>query len=168
MFDQLRTDLVFAIRGQRKTPMMTAVLVGTLALGIAATSLSFSLVNGFFIRPLAIQDPHRFVRIFNSSPNGQYSTISYPDFLDMRELRGVFSGAAAEEPAPFSMGIAGSYERVWGEIVSDGYFPLLGVRPAEGRFFAPDEETDGGHEPVVVLSHGLWTRRFAGSRDALK
>jgi predicted permease len=167
MFDQLRSDLRYAIRGHRKTPMMTAVLAGTLALGIAATSLSFSLVNGFFIRPLAIQDPDRFVRIFNSSANGQYSTISYPDFLDMRELRGVFSGAAAEEPAPFSMGIAGLHERVWGEIVSDGYFPLLGVRPAEGRFFAPDEETDGGHEPVVVLSHELWTRRFAGSRDAL-
>jgi putative ABC transport system permease protein len=167
MFDQLRGDLQFAIRGQRKTPMMTAVLVGTLALGIAATSLSFSLVNGFFIRPLAIQDPDRFVRIFNSSANGQYSTISYPDFLDLRDLRGVFSDALAEEPAPFSMGIAGSYDRVWGEVVSDGYFPLLGIRPAEGRFFAPDEETDRGREPVVVLSHGLWTRRFGGTREAL-
>jgi predicted permease len=166
VFDQLRTDLAFGIRTLLKTPIVAAVLVATLALGIAATSVTFSLVNGFFIRPPAIQDPDRFVRIFNASANGQYSTISYDDFLEIRDLN-VFSGALAEEPAPFSMGIAGSYERVWGELVSDGYFPLLGVRPAEGRFFAPDEETDGGGEPVVVLSHALWTRGFGGRRDAL-
>ena len=167
MVDQLRNDLAFGVRTLLKTPMVTAVLVATLALGIAATSVAFSLVNGFFIRPPAIQDPDRFVRIFNASANGQYSTISYADFLEIREMRDVFSGALAEEPAPFSIGIAGSSERVWGEMVSDGYFPLLGVRPAEGRFFGLDEETDGGREPVVVLSHGLWTRRFGGRRDAL-
>ena len=167
MFDQLRTDLTFGVRSLLKTPLVTAVLVATLALGIAATSVTFSLVNGFFIRPLAISDPERFVRIFNLSANGQYSTISYPDFLDMRELRGVFDGALAEEPAPFSMGVAGSYERVWGEVVSDGYFPLLGVRPAAGRFFAPDEESAGAGEPVAVVSHGLWTRRFGAGRSAL-
>ena len=166
VFDELRTDLAFGIRTLLKTPMVAAVLVATLALGIAATSVTFSLVNGFFIRPPAIQDPDRFVRIFNASANGQYSTISYADFLEIRELRGVFSGALAEEPAPFTMGLAGSYERVWGELVSDGYFSLLGVRPAEGRFFALDDE-QSGREPVVVLSHGLWTRRFGGRRDAL-
>jgi len=167
VFDHLRTDLAFGVRTLLKTPMVTAVLVVTLALGIAATSVTFSLVNGFFIRPLAIENPQRFVRIFNVSANGQYSTISYPDFLDMRELGDVFGGALAEEPAPFSMGVAGSHERVWGELVSDGYFPLLGVRPVEGRFFAPDEESADAGEPVVVLSHALWRRRFGASRDAL-
>jgi predicted permease len=164
--DDLRSDVSFGVRSAMKTPMMTAVLVATLALGIAATSVTFSLVNGFFIRPLAIQDPDRFVRIYTLSANGQYATISYPDFADIRDLRGVFDGALAEEPAPFSMGVAGSYERVWGELLSDGYFQLLGVRPAEGRFFAPDEESIGG-EAVVVLSHGLWTQRFGASRAAL-
>jgi ABC-type antimicrobial peptide transport system permease subunit len=167
VFDQLRTDLAFGVRTLLKSPMVTAVLVATLALGIAATSVTFSLVNGFFIRPLAIDEPGRFVRLFNLSANGQYSTISYPDFLDLRDLRHVFGGALAEEPAPFSLGIAGSHERVWGELVSDGYFPLLGVRPAEGRFFAPDEESAGAGEPVVVLGHGLWVRRFGASRSAL-
>jgi predicted permease len=166
-FDQLRTDLAFGVRSLLKTPMVTAVLVATLALGIAATSVTFSLVNGFFIRPPAISDPGRFVRIFNLSENDQYSTISYPDFLDMREMGGVFDGALAEEPAAFSLGIAGSSERVWGEVVSDGYFPLLGVRPAEGRFFTPVEESADAGEPVVVLSHALWTRRFGASRSAL-
>ena len=167
MFDELRTDLAFGIRTLLKTPMVAAVLVATLALGIAATSVTFSLVNGFFIRPLAIDEPGRFVRLFNLSANGQYSTISYPDFLDMRDLRHVFGGALAEEPAAFSLGVAGSLERVWGELVSDGYFQLLGVRPAEGRFFAPDEESGSAGEPVVVLGHGLWVRRFGASRSAL-
>jgi len=167
VFDQLRTDLAFGIRTLLKTPMVAAVLVATLALGIAATSVTFSLVNGFFIRPLAIDEPGRFVRLFNLSANGQYSTISYPDFLDMRDLRDVFGGALAEEPAAFSLGVAGSLERVWGELVSDGYFQLLGVRPAEGRFFAPDEESGSAGEPVVVLGHGLWVRRFGASRSAL-
>ena len=85
----------------------------------------------------------------------------------MRDLRDVFGGALAEEPAPFSLGVAGSLERVWGELVSDGYFQLLGVRPAEGRFFAPDEESGRAGEPVVVLGHGLWVRRFGASRSAL-
>jgi predicted permease len=167
MLDELRRDIAFGLRGWLKMPALTAVLLATLALGIAATSSTFSLVNGFFVRPLAIQDPDRFVRIYTLAANGQYSTLSYPDFADMRELRGVFDGALAEEPAPFSMGVAGSYERVWGELVSEGYFQLLGVRPAAGRFFAPGEDSTGDGDAVAVLGHGLWTRRFGASRAAL-
>ncbi len=158
-------DLVFAVRTQLKTPTATLVIVGTLALGIAATSASFSLVNGFFIRPLPIEQPDRIVRLYNAYANGQYFTISYPDFVDIREVRGVFAGAVVEEPMPFSIGAAGEYERIWGERVSAGYFPLLGVKPALGRLFAPSEEAAG--DPVVVLSHGFWKRRFAGSLTAL-
>ena len=165
MFDELLIDLAFGVRSAAKAPLTTAVLVATLALGIAATSLTFSLVNGFFIRPPAIADAERFVRIYTLSANGQYGTVSYPDFADVRELRDVFEGAMVEEPAPFSLGVAGSYERVWGELVSDGYFELAGVRPAEGRFFTRGDDASG--EAVVVLGHGLWTRRFAASRSVL-
>ena len=158
-------DLVFGLRTQLKTPMITAVLVGTLALGIAATSASFSLVNGFFMRPLPVERPDRIVRLYNAYSNGQYFTISYPDFADMRDLRGVFADAVVEEPMAFNIGAAGGYERVWGERVSAGYFPLLGVKPALGRMFAPSEESAG--EPVVVLSDGFWRRRFAGRSAVL-
>src|SRR5438128_7844971 len=102
--ERIWSDLVFAVRTQLKTPMVTVVIVGTLALGIAATSASFSLVNGFFIRPLPIERPDRIVRLYNAYSNGQYFTISYPDFVDMRDLRGVFAGAVVEEPAAFSIG----------------------------------------------------------------
>src|SRR5207253_4434185 len=98
--DRLRTDLTFALRQQAKTPANSFVIVITLALGIAATSISFSLANGFFVRPLAIAEPGRLVRLYNTYTNGfQYFTVSYPDFEDMRALREVFSDAVLEEPA---------------------------------------------------------------------
>ena len=71
----------------------------------------------------------------------------------------------AEQPAPFTLGAAGAFDRVWGEIVSERYFALLGVEPAYGRFFSTSEEEIG--EPVIVISHGLWQRRFGGNPEAL-
>jgi putative ABC transport system permease protein len=166
MFDQFRSDLAFGFRQQLKTPANSLVIVVTLALGIAATSISFSLVNGFFIRPLPIHDPARVVRLYNTYANGfQYFTISYPDFEDMRALRDVFADAVLEEPAAFSVGAGGGSERIWGELVSERYFAVLGVTPQFGRFFAPQEESTG--ERVVVLSHGLWKRRFGADAGAV-
>jgi putative ABC transport system permease protein len=166
VFDRLRSDLVFGIRQQLKTPANTLVIILTLALGIAATSVSFSLVNGFFIRPLPIQNPERLVRLYNTYTNGfQYFTVSYPDFEDMRALRDVFSDAVLEEPAAFSVGVAGAAERIWGEFVSERYFSVLGVTPQSGRFFAPQEESAG--ERVVVVTGGLWKRRFAAMPSAV-
>ena len=69
--------------------------------------------------------------------------MSYPDYLDIRDLGDVFESVLAEEPVPLNLGGAGAYERVWGERVSPGYFSLLGTRPAHGRFFSLEE--DGAH-----------------------
>jgi len=166
VFDQLRSDLAFGFRQQLKTPANSLVIVVTLALGIAATSISFSLVNGFFVRPPPIRDPARVVRLYNTYANGfQYFTISYPDFEDMRALRDVFSDAVLEEPAAFGIGAGRTSERIWGELVSERYFPVLGVTPQAGRFFAPQEESAG--ERVVVLGHGFWKRRFGADRGAV-
>ena len=159
-FDRLRTDFAFGIRQQLKTPANSLLIIATLALGIAATSISFSLVNGFFIRPLPIRQPDRLVRLYNTYTNGfQYFTVSYPDFEDMRRLGGVFADAVLEEPAAFSVGGSGTAERIWGEYVSERYFAVLGVAPRLGRFFTPEEES--ADERVVVISDGLWKRRFA-------
>jgi predicted permease len=161
--DQATTDLTFAVRTHAKRPAATLVIIATLAIGIAATSISFSLVNGFFIRPIPIQQPERFVRLYNAYKHGDpYFTFSYADFRDMRALRSVFADAAAEQPVPFSLGTAGAAERVWGELVSEGYFRVLGVTPALGRVFAPSEDAVPGGDAAVVLSHGLWMRLFGG------
>lgn len=161
-------DLALGVRTQLKTPAATAAVVVTLAFGIAASTVAFSLLNSFFIRPLPVREPERLVRIYTSYPDGpRYFTVSYPDYVDLRELDDVFEGVLAEEPVPLNLGIAGAYERVWGERVSPGYFSLLGTRPAQGRFFSPEEDGAPGGEPIVVIGHGLWQRRFGGGRKVL-
>jgi putative ABC transport system permease protein len=157
-------DLDFGARMHCKTPAATTAVVVTLAFGIAANVLAFSLLNSLFIRPLPVREPERLVRIYTSYPGGpRHFTVSYPDYADMRELDRIFAGVLVEEPVPMNLGAADAHERVWGERVSPGYFPLLGVRPAHGRFFAPEEDSVAGVDPVVVISYGLWQRRFEGS-----
>ncbi|MCA1560855.1 MAG: ABC transporter permease [Acidobacteria bacterium] len=161
-------DLVFGVRTQLKTPAVTLAVIITLAFAIAALNVAFSLVNSFFIRPLPVEAPERLVRIYSSVAGGmQYFTVSYADYADIRELSTVFSGVVVEAPVAVSLRASGANERVWGEQVSGDYFSVLGVRPAYGRFFAPEEAGPPGGHSVIVLSDGLWLRRFGGSRDVL-
>ena len=161
-------DLTFGLRTQCKTPAVTLALIVTLAVGLGANTVAFSLVNSFFLRPLPIAEPERLVRIYSSYAGGmQYFTLSYPDYADIAKLDSVFSGALVDAPVAVSFGFAGSSERLWGECVSGDYFSLLGVKPAYGRFFIPEEDWRTGAASVVVLSHGLWQRSFGGSRGVL-
>jgi predicted permease len=160
VIDQLRRDLGFALRTYAKTPLITAVAIGVLALGIAATSVSFSVVNALFVRPLPIQDAGRFVRVYSLSNAGEPFPMSYAEYEDVLGLTHVFDGGIAEAPAPLIVGGSESPERVWGEVVSDRYFEQLGVVTARGRAFSPGED-------AVVISDGFWKRRFGGSSTAL-
>lgn len=164
----LWTDLIFGVRTGIKTPVATVAIIATLALAIAATGVAFSLVNTVLVRPLPVRQPDRLVRIYSSFASGfQYFTVSYPDCADLRDLRSVFSGVVTEEPMPVSIGVSGTYERVWGELVSGEYFSVLGLSPALGRLFDPTHENAADDRPVVVIGHGLWQRRFGGSREVL-
>jgi predicted permease len=164
--DSLRRDLAFGVRTHSRTPIVTAIVVATLSLGIAATSVAFSLVNGVFLRPPPFQEPDRFVRVYHHTGSAaQYLPISYPEFDEIRKLEHIFDGALVEEPVPLALRIADSSERVFGEIVSEGYFPLLGIRPALGRWLSGEEDRAG--EAVAVISDGLWKRRFGGSANAI-
>jgi putative ABC transport system permease protein len=159
-------DFMSGIRMHAKTPLATMAIVAVLSLGIAATSISFSIVNRLFIRPLPVEHSERFVRIYRQAGAGApYFPLSHQQLEDIRDERSVFEATAGEEPAPFIIGVNGSYERVFGEIVSNGYFDALGVRPALGRFITADEERSG--ERVAVLNDGFWKRRFAGDRGAI-
>jgi HAMP domain-containing protein len=159
-------DLTFGVRTQLQTPVATAAVIATLAFGIAANVVAFALIDSFFLRPLPVREPERLVRIYSSSPGGmQYFTVSYGDYADMRVLTSVFERVVVEEPVPLTLGVAGSYERVWGARVSHDYFAMLGVAPARGRFFTQEEEAPGA-APVAVIGHGLWRRAFGG-RDVL-
>jgi putative ABC transport system permease protein len=158
--------LVSGVRIHAKTPFATMAIVAVLSLGIAATSVSFSIVNRLFIRPLPIEHVDTFVRIYRQAGAGDpYFPISHRQLEDVRDLHSVFTAVVGEEPAPFIVGVNGSYERAFGEILSDGYFRGLGVRPALGRFITADDERSG--EQVAVLNDGYWKRRFGGDRTVL-
>ena len=159
-------DLVFGVRTHLRTPVATAALVLTLAFGIAANAVAFSLISTFFLRPLPVRQPDRLVRIYSSAPGGmQYFTVSYGDYRDIRALPDVFAGAAVAEPVPLTIGVANAYERAWGERVSTDYFPVLGVVPVSGRFFTEDDAQPGAPQ-VAVISHGFWTSAFGGEAVA--
>jgi putative ABC transport system permease protein len=161
-------DLTLASRMLLKTPAVTVAVIVTLAVGIAANSVAFALMNSFFIRPLPIQEPEQLVRIYSSFASGfQHFTVSYPDYADIQQLTTVFSGVMVDEPAAVSLGVYGANERLWGSSVSGNYFSVLGVKPAHGRFFSPEEASRSAGSPVVILSYGLWQRRFNGSREVL-
>ncbi|MBX6363369.1 MAG: ABC transporter permease [Gemmatimonadetes bacterium] len=162
-------EIRFALRALRKRPGFTAVAVLTLGLGLGANLSIFSLVDAALLRPpAAVREPERLVTLWTSDFSGpRYGGTSYPDYEAIAAAADVFAGVAASSPRPLSLaGVAGS-ERLFGEIVSANYFDVLGVRPALGRFFLPQEAGAAGGHPVVVLGWGLWQRAFGGSRDVI-
>jgi len=163
-------DVQFGLRMLWKTPGFTAVAVLTLALGIGANSAIFSAVSAFLLRPMAVEEPGRLVRIFEAhpgsgaSPHGLDSSFSYPDYLDYRDGARTFEGLAVHRMVQAALGVGEQNEALWGEMVSGNYFDALRVRPALGRGFLPDENEAPGAKPVVVLGHNLWRNRFKADR----
>jgi predicted permease len=119
-------------------------------------------VNAVLLAPTAVHEPERLAEIY-TSPLAEmpFLTTSYPDFLDLRSSTDAFSGMAGHAMVRglFRNGDSRS-EIVLGEVVSEGYFDVLGIRPVLGRAFAPEENATELTHPVVVLSHGFWQRRL--------
>jgi putative ABC transport system permease protein len=162
-FGELRQDIGFALRQLVAGPGFSLVAILTLALGIGATTAIFSAVNAVVLRPLPIADPDRLVFV-TEFWKGQPSDVSAGNFVDMMSSQTSFERAAAIQYASFNVSAGDDPERVIGARVSDGFFDLFGIAPSIGRVFRPDEDQPGS-EFVVVLSHRLWTRRFAADRS---
>ncbi|HWR53429.1 MAG TPA: ABC transporter permease, partial [Bryobacteraceae bacterium] len=156
-------DLLYAFRTFRQSPAFTAVVVLSIAIGIAANATVFSMVNGLLFGTLPVEEPEWLVT-FNSG-----RTFSYPDYVDYREQgRSVFEDVAAHLILmPASVGGRGEPERVWGQLVGGNYFSVVRVRPALGRGILPEEAATPGRDPVVVLSDSLWRRRFGADPGIL-
>ena len=163
-------DVRFAARLLARNPMLTLVAALSLGLGIGANTTIFSLINEVFLRPLPLKDPSSLVAVFTADERNRQqafggfmatSRLNYQDYLDKNE---VFDGLVAHSFTGLSLSGGGEPEQVPAEIVSPGYFPVLGAPIAVGRAFLPDEERVIGAAPVTVLSHGLWQRRFGGDR----
>lgn len=151
-------------RTLRSSLGFTIAVVLSLALGIGVNTAVFSWIDAALLRPLPIADPERVVSVHTRLPNSpNYVTVSYLNFLDYREAtRDKFSELVVYRPAKFSLVSGDEPELVPGQLVSTGYFELLGLQPAAGRFIRPEENAVPGRAPVVVLGHGLWHRRFGG------
>jgi putative ABC transport system permease protein len=166
MLSDLRRDLRYSVRMLAHTPAFTLVVVLTLALGIGANAAIFSAVDAILLRDAPVTDPDRVVSLYTSSSDGrtQFSSSSYPDYVDLRDS-GVFAGLAAFSSITVSFEGREVSEHVTGEIVSGNYFDVLGVSPVLGRAFAADEDRVGIPVRVAVVSNSFW-RRNLGSDPA--
>jgi len=158
-------DLRFAGRSFLKTPGVTTAAVLSIALGIAATSSVFTLVNAVLFKPLPVHDPQQLVALYTTKPDERFpSGFSYPDYRDYRDSAGVFSDLYAYDGVSVAFSSGGEKsELIWGELVTGNYFTGLGVAPATGRVLRPDDDRAEGAHPVAVLSHAFWQRRFGGN-----
>ncbi len=167
-FELLRQDTRLAARTLRRRPSYALVAAATLALGIGANTAVFSAVNGVLLTTFPYDEPDRLVRLFgyNVREGMDFGTISFPEFEDVRERARTLDGVAAyDEYRPLLTG-GEAAERLNAASVSAAFFDVLGVRPAAGRFFTAEEEVPGSARSVV-LSHGLWTRRYGAAPDII-
>ncbi len=157
-------DVRYGARALWKSPGFTLVAALSIALGIGANTAIFSLVNATLLRRLPVHEPERLANVFSGTPGSLYSTASYPDYVDFRDRGGeVFQGLAARGGISASLGVGDETDLVVGSIVTGNYFEVLGVSAARGRTLTPEDDLRPGAHPVVVISHGLWQRRFGGA-----
>jgi putative ABC transport system permease protein len=159
-------DLKFALRQLLKNPGFTAVAVLTLALGIGANTAVFSLVNAALLRPLPSAEPDRLVFLSERSRHLDNMSIAYLNFKDWQQQNQVFTGLSAFRNASYNLTGGEQLERIDALQVSASFFPTLGVAPMLGRVFRDDEDAPGSAR-TVVLSEGLWRRRFGGQTNIL-
>ena len=159
-------DLRFALRGMRRSPVFSITVLATLALGIGASVTIFSVVNGVLLKPLPYPEPERIVRVEQKAP---YQSVSEPEFVDYKREVGAMSLLAAYLTQDVTLGGPegqGEPERISAAYVSEDFFPLLSRPMALGRSFTDDENRRGGPF-AIVISHGLWQRRFGGDSSII-
>lgn len=156
----LVADLSYAFRSLGRNRAFAAAAMLSLAAGIGANTAIFSVVNSILLRPRPVADPEQLVELYVGHRQSPYETTSYPSYAELRDRNEVLTGLAAYGIRQFRLGGAAQVEQVWGEVVSSNYFDVLGVPPLQGRGFVAENDIVPGSNPVVVISHGLWRRRF--------
>jgi macrolide transport system ATP-binding/permease protein len=157
-------DLRYGARILLKRPGFTLIAVITLALGIGANTAIFSLVNTALLRPLPVEQPDQLVSLNSVFSNGTQTlpVVSYPNYRDFRDRNNLLNGMLAYRFVPVNLSRDSVNERVWGYLATGNYFEVLGVKPALGRFFTPDDDKSPGAHPIAVLTYDCWQKRFAG------
>jgi len=167
LLGELLADARYGLRVLRKNPGFTAAAILTLALGIGANAAVFSVVSAVLLRRLPYTDPDRLVWVTEFWPRLNNTVVPSPDYLNWREQSQVFESVAAYSGfGELNLSGSGEPERIDGIGVTWNFFPMLGIRPALGRGFLPEEDQPAG-SPVVILSHSLWQRRFRSDPNLL-
>ena len=154
LLEDLLQDLRYTLRVLKKSPSFTLVSVLSLALGIGVNATVFGFVNAVMWRPLSLPDHADLIRIQDDN------IPSYSDYLAFSERAGVFRGLAAYDFYSIQLSVGDSSARADVVAVSDNYFDVLGVKPALGRAFSPEEGSSASASSVAVISHSLWQSRF--------
>jgi predicted permease len=161
-----RRDLRHAVRLLRRNPVFTITAVLSLAIGIGANTTVFTVANALLLRPPAgVREPGRLVDIGSSRNPGSFGPSSYPTLLDIRQRTATLDGVYAYSRFPQTLSLGGASadvdaEPIFGSFVTGNYFTILGTVPAAGRLLGSADSEQPGASPLVVLSHGFWTRRF--------
>ncbi len=163
MIEKLAQDLRYGFRMLIKNPGFAAIVVITLALGMGANTAIFTILNAVLLRQLPYDSSERVAWIWGKWPGGNQASISPPDFIDYRAQCQTFEhlGAFANTAIAFNLTEGGEPQRVDGYYITSNFFQALGVKPLIGRIFLGEEE-QAGRDRVVILSYGLWQRRFGG------
>jgi predicted permease len=159
--DRLGQDLRYAFRVMGRTPGLTLVAVLVLAIGIGVNVAAFGLFNMVALKPLPVRHPERLVRLERRSPQAYTAEMAYPSFLFYRDHARTLSAAVAVLGVP-PMQIGDDVKGTSTSFVTSNYFSELGAQAAYGRLLQPTLDDAPNSEPVVVMSYGLWQRRFAG------
>src|SRR5688572_28517938 len=165
----LLQDLRFGLRMLAKNKIFTLVAVVTLALGIGANTAIFSVVDAVLLRPLPYPEADRLVFLWETMPSQgiPQSGAALPNYHGWRDQNQVFDGLGGFYYGDFNLSSSGNApELIQGAYVTSNLFQVLKVAPAHGRLFVKEEDQFGKHR-VVLLSYGLWQRRFAADRNII-
>jgi predicted permease len=170
-FEDLARDLRYAARTMRKNPLFVLFVVVTLALGIGANTTIFSVINTLILNPLPVP---RSAELFALSGSELKTTaksaaplpLSYLNLRDFAARNEAFDSLAGyTSPAVLTLESGGASRRMFGQFVTGNYFATLGIQPARGRFFLPEEDSHPGAHPVAIMNYATWQARFGGASD---
>ena len=166
--ETLAQDVRFAVRSLAKSPGFALVAIITLALGIGVNSAVVSVVNAILYRPLPVHAPTELVELYGKQESeSSFGTHSYLNYLSYREANSTLTDLIAYSNFMANLVVEGSAQLAVGELVSNNYFTGLGVRPALGRFFTPEEAAPIGGATYVVLSDRFWRTRYNAAPNVI-
>ena len=168
MLESLLADIRYAVRWLRRSPGFALVAVASLAIGIGFNTALFAIVDAVLFKPLPVTEPARLVDVFTSDSTGtvEFSTSSYPDYLDLNARNAVFDGLVGYSPMFAALNLDGRSRLAMGEIVTGNYFPVFGVNAALGRTILPADDAPGAPK-VVMVSRRYWARELGSAPDAV-